>query len=153
LAKSQPVPESLYQLATKYRNLRDTKSLFETKLKQLNLQLEIAEMELSDMMISTEIGKFTHTSMEGPATIYLSTKLHASCLAAKRHDLRLYLMSEGKIELLVDTVDDKALTKYVKELLDQADELDPGLSECITVFERPSVNIRKQNSKEAKSDE
>jgi hypothetical protein len=148
LAVAEPVSLTLYEKACKFKVLRDLKEQLESQLKETNKNLDQAETELSDLMIAQEISKFPHNG----ATFYLSTKLHANSIAARRTDLRIWLIMSGQGQILLDTVDDKKLTSYVKGLLDESDELPPELSECITVFEKPSVCIRKQNSKEDKSD-
>ena len=143
VAQPIPIPQPIYEKAVRLLSLRSAKEIREQQVKAVNKELEIAEQELSDLMIALEISKFPHNG----ATFYLSTKLHANSIAARRTDLRIWLTMSGQGQILVDTVDDKALTKYVKGLLDESDQLPPELSECITVFEKPSVCIRKQNAK------
>ena len=150
MAVAQPIPvtDSIYEKAARLLSLRSAKEIRERQVKEINKDLDITEQELTDLMIAQEIGKFPHNGV----TIYLSNKLYASCPVANRQGLRSYLVDNGQGQILVDTVDDKALTKYVKGLLDESDQLPPELSECITVFEKPSVCIRKQNQKGEKND-
>lgn len=136
--------EAILQATANYLYLRSDKDLYEAKLKETNKKLDIAEQELSTLMVTEEIPNFHYTVDDEVLTIYLSSKFHAQCPAANREELRDYLIQIGHPEILFDSIDDKKLTGYVKTL----EEIPEELSTLIKVFERPTVNVRKNKNKE-----
>lgn len=54
--------------------------------------------------------------------------------------------------MIIETVNAPVLKHFVEMLLDESDELPAGLQECVNVFEKPTIGIRKTNSKKTKGE-
>lgn len=134
---------TMFDLADTLKKLKDAKAEAEEKVKEINKQIDQVEQELAQTMINDEVQKFSR----GGTTFYLSHKVYVNSLADKRPYLHNWLKNNGFKSLVIETVSAPALTKLVSEMLDESDELPDGLRECVSVFEKPVIGIRKSSKK------
>lgn len=129
----------VYALADTFRELKEKKDALEATLKEVNKEIERLEEQFTAEMINEETPKFSRRGK----TFYLTEKLYVNSLAAKSADLHKYLREKSLGDMIKETVHPSTLKSYVKELLEEDDELPEGLKECISYLKRPAIGMRK----------
>lgn len=142
-ARYAPDLPTMFDLADTLKELKDAKAEAEEKVKAINKQIEQVEQELAQTMINEEVQKFSR----GGITFYLQNKVYVNTLADKRDKLHAWLKTNGYGKMVIETVNAQVLKHFVEVLLDENDELPPGLQECVSVFEKPVIGMRKSSKK------
>lgn len=131
----------IFQLADHLRALKEQKDTLEDALKAVNIEIERTDEQLAGEMINEENQNFSRKGK----TFYLTEKLHVHSLADKRDDLHGWLKGNGYADMVKETVHPGTLKGFVKEQLEENDELPEGIKDCISYVKRPSVGIRKSS--------
>ena len=131
--------EDLFDKAKSLEVLRSKKKLIEEALKQCNKDIDSAEKELSEEMIQKEVQSFV---LKGK-TFYLSTRTYASAIAETKTEFMSELKSNGYAELVIETVNYQTLSAFVREMLEETDELPKWIKPYVSVYEKTSIGIRK----------
>lgn len=74
---------------------------------------------------------------------YLQTKIYASAVPERKSELFAWLKENGYGDLVYETVNANSLAAFVREQLEEADELPEGLEELVNVHEKTTVGMRK----------
>ena len=132
--------DTILELATVYRALRDRKAQLQDELKEVQKQLDEAEKILSEEMVNNELQKFT---LDG-YTYYLSVKTKASPIAEYKEEVFKWLKANGYGDLVYETVNANTFSAFVsKDLLAETDELPKELQGKINIYEQITVGVRK----------
>jgi len=131
--------EDILGLADGLKELKEYKKRLEEQLKDVNEQIALMEERLAEMMIAEEMQNFTKNGQ----LFYLSTRTYASPVADRKEELYAWLKEHGYGDLVQETVNANRLAAFVREQLDEADELPEGLAELVNVYEKTTVGIRK----------
>lgn len=135
--------DDIFLMADRLRNLRETKAQLEDQLKQINAQIEGAEQALAQAMLVEEMQNFVRAGQ----MFYLQTKTYASPVAERKPELLIWLKENGYRDLVQETVNANTLAAFVRNQLEESDELPGGLSELVNVYEKTTVGIRKAPTK------
>lgn len=131
---------SIFNTASKLKDLKDTKKDLEAQIKDLNVEIAEQEQELVDYMMEEETNNFNHAGF----TFYMKNVLQASPVADRKDELYQTLKSEGYGDLVKETVNAQTLKAFVKEQMEENDdELPNWMNGLINTFEKPGIGIRK----------
>jgi hypothetical protein len=131
--------EDILGLADGLKELKEYKKRLEEQLKDVNEQIALMEERLAEMMIAEEMQNFTRNGH----IFYLNTKIYATAIADRKEELFEWLKENGFGDLVYETVNANSLAAFVREQLEEADELPEGLGELVNVYERTTVGMRK----------
>lgn len=126
-------------LADQLKIMRDRQKELKDELKDVNGEVERLERELADMMLQEEVPNFNRNGH----LFYISTRTFASPAAGQRDALYSWLKAHGYGDLVQETVHAGTLSSFIKELLEEADELPEGLDQLVNVYDKTSVNVRR----------
>ena len=130
----------LFEWADKLKALRDRKDELEAELKQVNMDIDNADWHLSNLMAETETQNFTRAG----TMFCLTTKTRASARAGQKDELFAALRGEGYGDMITETVNANSLSSFVKEqIAENGDALPDWLDGLVSVFEKPTVGVRK----------
>lgn len=130
----------IFDLADKLRTLKDEKKELEAKVKEITSEIEKVDSSLSDAMVEAECERFSRNG----STFYLNSSLYASPQAGKKDEMISALKGNGYGDIVVETVNSRTLSSFVREVLAENDgELPSWLSETINTYEKVSVGVRK----------
>ncbi len=130
--------DSMFELADLLRHLRERKKGLDDEMKELNAEIEKINGFLVDAMVDAEMQKFDRAGK----LFYLSTRLYASPAKGQQEALYGWLRTNGYADLVRETVYSQSLAAFVRELMEEEDELPESLAELLNVYEKVSVNIR-----------
>lgn len=130
----------MFDLAARLKSLRDEKNELETRLKEVNAQIDDADQRLAGMMADSETQNFTHSG----TMFYLTTKTRASAAPDSKQELFSALRREGYGDLVYETVNANSLSAFVKErIAENEDVLPDWLDGLVNVYEKATVSVRK----------
>ncbi len=134
----------MYELAERYKALRDEKKKAEDYLKEVTSEKDKAEKELFDLMLQTETENFTRKGIRFSASI----KTRASTKAGYKDELFSALRSHGYGDLVVETVNANSLTSLVKELKEANDqEIPDWIADVVNLYDQETVSVTKSTRK------
>jgi hypothetical protein len=139
----QATNNEIFLMADRLRDLREMKAELESRLKEVNAQIEEAEQTLAQAMLAEEMQNFTRNGQ----MFYLTTKTYASPVAERKPELFAWLKEHGYGDLVQETVHTNTLAAFVREQLEENDKLPDGLDELVNVYEKISVGVRKAQKK------
>jgi len=131
--------QTIFELAAKLKTLREEKKELEEKLKVIETEIEETENQLSQEMINSEVQNFNKDG----TTFYLQTKTYASIRPEFKQQVYDWLKTNGFESLVYETVNAQRFSAFVKELLEEEDELPRELKDKVNVFEKITVGVRK----------
>lgn len=132
--------DDILRLSQELKDLRDHKDALSEQLKEVNARIEDTETALAEAMVSKEMQNFTRDGF----TFYLRDQLFASAVKDRREELHDWLKENGYGGLVKEVVHANSLRAFVKEQLEEADELPEGLRDLVNVYEKTTVGIRKK---------
>lgn len=130
---------SLFALADKLKELRDRKKSLEDELKALNREIDETEQALVDAMLEEEMQNFVRAGQ----MFYLQTKTYANAVPERKQELFTWLKANGYGDLVQETVNANSLAAFVRELLEEEDELPEELRQLVNVYEKTTIGIRR----------
>ena len=135
--------KDMHDLAIKLKSLRDEKAELETRLKEINAEIDTVDFDLATMMTDTETQNFTIAG----TMFCLTNKVRASAVADRKEELYEALRSEGYGDLVYETVNANSLSAFVKEQMEEHDDVPEWLKGLVNVFEKTTVGVRKATRK------
>lgn len=135
--------DDIFSLADRLKDLKQHKKELESEIKALNAEIEETESKLVELMVAEEMQNFTRNGQ----IFYLNSKVYASAVADRKLELYDWLKENGYGDLVYETVNANSLAAFVREQLEEADELPEGLAGMVNVFEKTTVGIRKATAK------
>lgn len=129
----------IFKLADRLAELRAMKKDTEDRLKEINAEIEKVDAELAERMLAEEVQNFSRNGQ----TFYLNTTVRASAKADRKQDLFQWFKEHGLGDMVTETVNANTLSAWVREQLEESDELPEGLEELVNVYEKTTVGIRK----------
>jgi len=135
--------DDIFSLADRLQKLKEHEKQLEDETKSVNAEIEEVETQLAGLMVDQEMQNFTRNGR----MFYLNTKVYASAVAERKAELYEWLKENGYGDLVYETVNANSLAAFVREQLEEADELPEGLAGMVNVFEKTTVGIRKTTSK------
>lgn len=136
----QEVQNLMFVLADKLKQKRDEKKEIESKLKELNTEIEAVEAQLFQLMLEEEIQSFQRSGY----TFYMQVSPYPSVLPEKKEEFYNWLKENGYGSLIQETINHNSLRAWVKEILEEnGDELPEELQPILKIFEKQTVGIRK----------
>jgi len=131
--------DDIFSFADRLQALKEQKRQLESEIKEVNTQIEEVETKLAELMLEKEIQNFTRNGQ----MFYLNTKIYASAVPERKEELFTWLKKNGYGDMVYETVNANSLAAFVREQIEEADELPEGLAELVNVFEKTTVNMRK----------
>jgi len=131
--------QQIIELATKLKELKDKKKETEQLLKTLEAEIEETEALLSQEMVNSEVQNFNKDG----TTFYLQTKTYASIRPEYKQQVYDWLKANGFESLVYETVNPQRFSAFIKELLEEEDELPGELKDKVNIFEKITVGMRK----------
>ena len=132
----------LFELADKLKEAKDRKKKLEDDTKANNALIEELDRQLSDAMVEQELEKFSRNG----STFYLKTSLYASAPADRKTELFQALKQNGYGSLVVETVNARTLSSFVKEQKEaNEDKIPQWLADVVSTYEKTTVGVRKGN--------
>lgn len=133
------MPDDIFGLADGLKELKEYKRRLDNELKYVNEQISAIEEKLAEMMIAEEMQNFTRNGQ----MFFLQNKIYASAIPERKEELFTWLKENGYGDLVYETVNANSLAAFVREQLEEADELPEGLEELVNVHEKTTVGMRK----------
>lgn len=130
--------DSMFALADELRVLRGTKDTLNANLKECNRRIEEAEAALAELMVSEEVQNFTRDGY----TFYLLNRVFASAVKDRKEELYEWLKTNNFGGLVKETVNANSLRAFIKEQMEDTDELPEGLKDLVNVYEKTTVGLR-----------
>ena len=134
---------AMFELAKKLKELKDTKNDLEARLKEINTEIDNVDFELATMMTDSETQNFTVAG----TMFCLANKVRASAVADRKEELYEALRNEGYGDLVYETVNANSLSAFVKEQMEEHDDVPEWLNGLVNVFEKTTVGVRKATRK------
>lgn len=134
---------AMFELAKKLKELKDTKNDLEARLKEINTEIDNVDFELATMMTDSETQNFTVAG----TMFCLTNKVRASAVADRKEELYEALRNEGYGDLVYETVNANSLSAFVKEQIEEHDDVPEWLNGLVNVFEKTTVGVRKATRK------
>lgn len=132
----------LFELADELKKAKDRKKKLEDDTKANNALIEELDRQLSDAMAAQELEKFSRNG----STFYLKTSLYASAPADRKTELFQALRQNGYGSLVVETVNARTLSSFVKEQKEaNEDKIPQWLADVVSTYEKTTVGVRKGN--------
>lgn len=132
--------QEIFEVADELKEAKDRKKELDAQTKEVNARITELDATLSDLMAESEVDKFSRNGN----TFYLSSRLFASPVAGKKDHLVTELRKKGYGGIVTETVNANTLASFCKErMAENGDELPEWLTDCVSVFEKVSVGIRK----------
>lgn len=130
----------IFDLADQLKAAKDKKKELDAMIKEVGVEIERLDLELSDAMTESECERFSRNG----STFYLSSRLYASPIAGQKEAMFAALKSNGFGEIVTETVNANTLALFVKEQRElNNDEIPEWISAVVSNFEKVSVGIRK----------
>ena len=129
----------ILKLAEQLHLLKEEKKLMEDKVKAINREIEDVDKELVEAMVESELQSLNMAGF----TFYLSTRTFATAKAEGKIELYEWFKENGHEAMVQETVNAQTLAAWVREQLDEADELPEEIQPLLNVYEKTSVGIRK----------
>ena len=130
----------MFELADRFKELKDKKKQKELELRNLNDMIFEVESALAELMTLKETPNFTHGGM----SFSLRTTIKASAISGKKEVLYTLLKNTGYGDLVVETVNPSSLSAFVKEQISENEnELPKWLDGLVNIFEKNTVSTRK----------
>ena len=134
---------AMFELAKKLKELKDTKNDLEARLKEINAEIDTVDFDLATMMTDSETQNFTVAG----TMFCLTNKVRASAVADRQEELYEALRNEGYGDLVYETVNANSLSAFVKEQMEEHDDVPEWLNGLVNVFEKTTVGVRKATRK------
>ena len=135
--------KDMRELAQKLSSLKDEKNKTEARLKEINAEIDTVDFELATMMLDTETQNFTIAGI----MYCLTNKVRASAVADRKEELYEALRNEGYGDLVYETVNANSLSAFVKEQIEEHNDVPEWLNGLVNVFEKTTVGVRKATRK------
>jgi len=133
----------IFLLADRLKDLRVMKTDLDQQIKEVNAEIEKVEQALSQAMLAEEMQNF----VRGGLMYYLQTKTYASAVADRKPELFQWLKENGYGDMVQETVNTNTLAAFVREQLEESDELPGGLDDLVNIYEKTTVGMRKAATK------
>lgn len=117
--------------------LRDVKSQLQEELSKVQQEIDVLTAEINEEMLINGINSI---NVEGVGTVFLSSRLYASCRQDNMPKLQRWLKEIGQEGLLRPYVSSQTLSAFVRERMDKGEPI----PEFINVTVKPGVNIRRR---------
>jgi len=129
----------MFSLADQLRERKNKKKQLEKELKELKAEIEQIEQELVDIMLQEEMQNFTRSGQ----MFYLQTRTYASAVAEKKQELFIWLKENGYGDLVYETINANSLAAFIRELLEEEEELPKDLRDLVNVYEKTTIGMRR----------
>ena len=142
--------ETMNELATRLKGLKDTKEQLAEAVKQNNAEIEKTEIELSNLMIEEGNDGFELNGYK----FTLQYKDMFSTTVDKRSDLIEALKMHGidREEIITETVPAPKLNSIMRSIYEQnGEELPEEFDGIVTIYTKQGVGVRKVQGKGGKS--
>ena len=130
----------IFEMADRLKSLKKQKKDLEDSVKAIGSEIEELDRQLSDAMAETQLDSFSRNG----STFYLYSRLYASPSAGRKDAMMQVLKQNGYGSLVVESVNSKTLSSFVKEQMEANEGNIPSwLGDTISTYEKISVGIRK----------
>ncbi len=130
----------IFEMADRLKSLKKQKKDLEDSVKAIGSEIEELDRQLSDAMAETQLDSFSRNG----STFYLYSRLYASPSTGRKDAMMLALKQNGYGSLVVESVNSKTLSSFVREQMDANEGNIPSwLSDTVSTYEKISVGIRK----------
>ena len=130
----------IFEMADRLKSLKKQKKDLEDSVKALSSEIEELDRQLSDAMAETQLDSFSRNG----STFYLYSRLYASPSTGRKDAMMLALKQNGYGSLVVESVNSKTLSSFVREQMDANEGNIPSwLGDTVSTYEKISVGIRK----------
>ena len=130
----------IFEMADRLKSLKKQKKDLEDSVKAIGSEIEELDRQLSDAMAETQLDSFSRNG----STFYLYSRLYASPSAGRKDAMMQALKQNGYGSLVVESVNSKTLSSFVREQMDANEGSIPSwLSDTVSTYEKISVGIRK----------
>ena len=130
----------IFEMADRLKSLKKQKKDLEDSVKAIGSEIEELDRQLSDAMAETQLDSFSRNG----STFYLHSRLYASPSTGRKDAMMLALKQNGYGSLVVESVNSKTLSSFVREQMDANEGNIPSwLGDTVSTYEKISVGIRK----------
>ena len=131
--------DDIFSLADRLQDLKQQKSQLEDEIKAVNAEIAETESKVAGLMLEEEMQNFTRNGL----IFYLSTKIYASAVADRKEELFAWLKENGYGDLVYETVNANSLAAFIREQLEEVEELPEELAKLVNVYEKITVGMRR----------
>lgn len=129
----------VFTLADQLKALKDAKKAMEAEIKELNQEIQDVEYQLIHHMADAEMSKFDRSGY----VFYSTKRIHAGVKAGCKPNVIDWLKSSEYGDMVKEDVNARTLEAWVKEYVDQNEQLPDEISDYINMFEKQTISIRK----------
>lgn len=130
----------IFEMADRLKSLKKQKKDLEDSVKAIGSEIEELDRQLSDAMAETQLDSFSRNG----STFYLHSRLYASPSTGRKDAMMLALKQNGYGSLVVESVNAKTLSSFVREQMEANEGNIPSwLGDTVSTYEKISVGIRK----------
>ena len=130
----------IFEMADRLKSLKKQKKDLEDSVKAIGSEIEELDRQLSDAMAETQLDSFSRNG----STFYLYSRLYASPSTGRKDAMMLALKQNGYGSLVVESVNSKTLSSFVREQMEANEGNIPSwLGDTVSTYEKISVGIRK----------
>ena len=130
----------IFEMADRLKSLKKQKKDLEDSVKAIGSEIEELDRQLSDAMAETQLDSFSRNG----STFYLYSRLYASPSTGRKDAMMLALKQNGYGSLVVESVNSKTLSSFVREQKEANQGSIPSwLGDTVSTYEKISVGIRK----------
>lgn len=117
--------------------LRDRKAELQEELSKIQQEIDVLTAEINEEMLLQGI---QHINIDGIGTVYLSSRLFASCTQENLPKLQEWLKQIGAEGLLRPYIPNQTLSALVRERMEKGE----AIPDFINVTVKPGLNIRRR---------
>jgi len=128
----------MFDLADRLKSLKAEKKALNSRLKEVNQEIEATENGLVASMVDEEMQNFNRAGY----LFYLRTDTFVRPIPDRKAELYEWLKDNDHGALVYETVNANSLRAFVRELNENG-ELPVELGQLVVVTERPTVGMRK----------
>ncbi|MDQ0340245.1 hypothetical protein J2S00_003050 [Caldalkalibacillus uzonensis] len=130
---------TVLSLADQLLNLREAKEDLESRLKEINKELEKVENELVEQMRVNELERFNFRGK----LFYQQAKTWASPKKEHKEYVYQWLKENGYADLVKETVHSQSFSSLINEMLEEEGEVPDDLMPFINLTEKVGIRVRK----------
>ena len=138
MESEQATTPRIKDLAQRFIEMRDQKQALETKIKDLDDEASLINMELVKALQDEEAQS---VKIEGIGTVFLCGKFHAACPVNMREELINWLDANGVGDLAKRSVHPKTLESEYQKWVEEDKPLPP--EDMVKVFKQTVARVRR----------
>lgn len=129
----------IFDMAERLHMLRNSEKDLKKAASECKEEIDQIEQELVEAMTAEEMQNFTRNGR----MYYLNPRTYVSPVVERKEDLHAWLKENGYGDMVKEQVNNQTLGAFVREQLEESDELPGDLGDLVNIYEKTGIGIRK----------